>query len=194
MTLDLSRRSFLKGLLATTVVVSMPKAAAEALKLDPAVLDEITPPPGVTYMWVRTALMGTPDPENVEKRLKNGWKFVEAAQVPRASTATLEHAIEAQGLVLMEKPTAQVETQQAEVNARLRGQGRLPGRGGDLYESAIPGEGLLPWWLLCHRQRMTCCARILGEGDPVPPENEAERVKLVKKFRAGKINWKGERT
>lgn len=194
MTLDLSRRSFLKGLLATTVVVSMPKAVAEAVANDPAVLADVTPPPGVTYMWVRTALMGTPDPENVEKRLKNGWKFVEASKVPRASTATLEHAIEAQGLVLMEKPTEQVEAQTAEANARLRGLGKLPGRGGDLYESAVPGEGLLPWWLLCDRQRFTCRARVHAEGDPVPPASDDDRVRLVKKFRAGKINWKGEPT
>ncbi len=105
-----TRRGFLAGLFGTAVIVALPKAtpapapAVEAI--DPWA---ITAPPGTTYQWVRTALLGDPDPANVQARLDNGWKFVTPSTHPGAPVSTVEHAIETQGLILMGKPTVEVE-------------------------------------------------------------------------------------
>lgn len=71
---------------------------------------EIVPPPGWTYQWVRCALLGEPDPENVQKRLDNGWQFVVPGAHPGAPVSTVAEAVASDGLILMEKPTVQVKT------------------------------------------------------------------------------------
>lgn len=77
MTVDISRRGFLKGLVGTAVIVAVPISFPAATP-EPAVdvLESAKPPAGITYQWVRTHLMGEPDVENVEKRIQNGWTFV----------------------------------------------------------------------------------------------------------------------
>ena len=120
MPIDSTRRGFLAGLLGAAVIAVVPKAALIA---EPAVqpIDpfSITAPPGTTYQWVRCALLGEPDPENVELRLKNGWTFVAPAAHPGAPVSTAEKAIAACGLILMQRPTAEVQAQlAAEYEAR----------------------------------------------------------------------------
>ena len=109
--MQLTRRGFLAGLLGATVIAVVPKGAALALDAAVPPIDPwaIQAPPGTTYMWVRCALLGEPDPENVEVRLNNGWKFVEPKVWPGAPLSTAEKAIETGGLILMEKPTVEVE-------------------------------------------------------------------------------------
>lgn len=102
------------------VLPKLPSAPPEPI--DPF---SIRPPDGTTYQWVRCALLGEPDPANVEARLENGWRFVETA-IPGAPTATLGNAIEAHGLVLMERPTADIEAQT--VRERAERDGRLEKR------------------------------------------------------------------
>ena len=54
--------------------------------------------------------MGEADPtQALEKRLGNGWTFVKPRLYPLAPVCTLKSAIEAHGLVLMEKAALQVE-------------------------------------------------------------------------------------
>lgn len=102
-----TRRGFLAGLLGLTVVAVLPKVPGTA----PEAIDPwaIQPPPGTTYQWVRTALLGEPDPANVQLRLDNGWQFVGPETHPGAPVSTVEHAIESSGLILMQKPTAEVQ-------------------------------------------------------------------------------------
>ncbi len=110
-----TRRGFLAGLLGLTVVAALPKVPGSAPAL-PEAIDPwaITAPSGTTYQWVRTALLGEPDPANLHKRLDNGWDFVLPEAHPGAPVSTVEHAIEASGLVLMQKSTAEVQAQLAE--------------------------------------------------------------------------------
>ena len=110
---ETSRRGFLKGLLGLTVVAVVPlpkntESLADVSRIDPFA---IKAPDGTAYQWVRTALYGDPDPENVRLRLTNGWQFVMPAEQPGAPTSELGNAIETGGLVLMQKPTADVQAQ-----------------------------------------------------------------------------------
>lgn len=125
MALETTRRGFLAGLLGLTVVAVLPKVPGLAPEpIDPF---SITAPSGTTYQWVRTALLGEPDPANVAARVENGWTFVAPTLHPGAPTATLGNAIESSGLVLMQRPTAEVEAQllkereQAEAGWAARG-------------------------------------------------------------------------
>lgn len=101
--MEATRRGFLSGLLGVTVVAVLPKMAVPAT--DPF---KIVAPDGITYQWVRTALLGVPDPENVQGRLDTGWSFVTPSAHPGAPTSSLGHAIEETGLILMQKPTFKV--------------------------------------------------------------------------------------
>lgn len=120
---ETSRRGFLRGLLGLTVVAVLPKLAF-GIPIDRGGLPvgpwDIKAPDGTTYQWVRTALLGEPDPENVRLRLTNGWKFVTPAEQPGAPTYELGNAVENGGLVLMQKPTADVQAQLAEDRANHR--------------------------------------------------------------------------
>ena len=114
MTLEPTRRGFLAGLFGLTVVAVVPgggfdEAAAAVPAADPFAIQA---PEGITYQWVRTALLGEPDPANVEARLCNGWRFVSPSRHPSAPTAQLGATVEMSGLVLMERPTADVEAQE----------------------------------------------------------------------------------
>ncbi len=118
MALETTRRGFLAGLLGVTVIAVIPKAIQtilpEVVSIDPWAIQA---PPGTTYQWVRTALLGTPDPENVQKRLDNGWVFVPPAVHPGAPLSTVNTAIETSGLILMQKPTALVQETLAQERA-----------------------------------------------------------------------------
>lgn len=124
MAFDATRRGFLAGLFGTAVIVAMPKPVLALV--EPIAPDAIDPwaivaPPGTTYQWVRTALLGEPDPANVQARIDSGWKFVVPDLYPGAPVSTVEKAIETSGLILMEKPTIEVERLLvAERNAWLR--------------------------------------------------------------------------
>ena len=111
MSIDMTRRGFLGALLGAIVIAIVPKsvqAVAEAMapEFDPWA---ITAPPGITYNWVTCAVMGEPTDRFVEDFLSRGWKFVAPAAHPEAPTSTAEKAIGFGGLILMEKPTVEVE-------------------------------------------------------------------------------------
>lgn len=108
--MELSRRGFLAGLLGTAVIAVIPNAVAPVEAAVPPIDPfAITAPPGWTYQWVRCALMGEPDPNNVQARVENGWTFVEPKAHPGAPVSTAQAAIETGGLILMQKPTADIK-------------------------------------------------------------------------------------
>ncbi len=97
------------GLFGTAVIAVVPKSAL--IEVAPVPIDpwSIQAPPGITYQWVRSALLGEADPANIQARLDNGWAFVAPSVHPGAPVSTVEKAIETQGLILMQKPTPDVE-------------------------------------------------------------------------------------
>lgn len=105
----LTKRDFLIGLLGTSVIAVLPKAATiadAAPVLDPFAVEA---PKDITYQWVRCSLMGEPDPRNVQLRLDNGWTFVPPERHPEAPNHDIEVAVKGSGLILMQKPTALIE-------------------------------------------------------------------------------------
>lgn len=112
--MESTRRGFLQGLLGLTVVAIVPGLREVAAQPIAKIVDPfaIKAPDGTTYQWVRTALYGEPDPENVRLRLTNGWKFVAPDLHANAPTSKLGDVVEHGGLVLMEKPTVDVKAEQ----------------------------------------------------------------------------------
>lgn len=116
MAVDLTRRGFLKGLAGVAVIAVLPRAAytpapSVAAAVVPAT--EAVPPPGITYNWVRTSLLGEPDMENLEGRINNGWTFVRPSAHPEMQTEDAAIAFEHGGLILMQCSTAEVEARRA---------------------------------------------------------------------------------
>lgn len=124
MTIELSRRSFLKGLAGVAVIAALPKPIIHAVAAEPKIAQaaeislDVQAPPGITYQWVRTALMGEPDMENLQNRLDSGWTFVRPSAHPEMPVTDAAIAFETGGLILMEMPTVEVERRRYEHQSR----------------------------------------------------------------------------
>lgn len=110
---QISRRGFLAGLFGTAVIAVVPKTAllevAAPTPIEPIDPWSIKARDSITHQWVRTALLGVPDPENVQNRIDNGWTFVVPDMHPGAPVSTVQSAIETCELILMQKPTQAVQ-------------------------------------------------------------------------------------
>lgn len=105
MTITATRRGFLAGLLGTTVIAVLPKAASIADAAPVLQPYDIAAPSGWTYQWVATHVMGEPMPQNVEVRLNNGWTFVPPVNHPTVPAVDIARAVDGGGLILMQKET-----------------------------------------------------------------------------------------
>lgn len=113
--IEASRRGFLKGLLGLTVIAVLPVVADKIAPVAPPVVE---PEAGMCYAWVRTALLGVPDVENLQDRIANGWQFVEPGRHPELPTADACEAVKSSGLVLMKCPIERAEAnRKAEIEA-----------------------------------------------------------------------------
>lgn len=117
---DLDRRGFLGGLLGVTVIAALPLemvvdgnladvSPVRVPVFDFKLMQSIQAPDGWTYNWVRSALLGEPDPLNVQRRIDAGWTFVEPSAHPELPSVTAENAISGLGLILMQKQTALID-------------------------------------------------------------------------------------
>lgn len=73
----------------------------------PSVLPEPLPRDGIVHRWIRVSAVGTPDPTNMSKRMREGWEPVKADDYPELmiqsdenSTYTKNGNVEVGGLVL----------------------------------------------------------------------------------------------
>jgi hypothetical protein len=113
--MDTSRRSILKMFGITAAAATAGVAVAEDVAAQPPALQNtmalaLKPPEGWTYQWKRVFVTkDAPDLENILNMVVHGWKPVPLErhrdQISRADDAFW---IEAGGLVLMEKPTADI--------------------------------------------------------------------------------------
>ncbi len=116
----ISKRDFLVAMLGTNVIAVMPKQSTvpgSAPVLDPFAVEA---PKGWTYQWVRSSIMGEPDPHNVQQRLDNGWTFVPTDRHPGIASHDLDTAVKGYGLILMQKPSAEVERSRAAELAKMQ--------------------------------------------------------------------------
>jgi hypothetical protein len=56
--------------------------SARAVYVPPTNLPDPTPEPGYTYRWIATHVLGQPDPNNVSRKMREGWVPVKAADHP----------------------------------------------------------------------------------------------------------------
>lgn len=118
---QLNRRDLLKAMGATAVVASLPlasMAAVDASRYVGLVLDSdaaLTPPEGITYEWKRASIFidGELDLANMREQVRKGWSFVKPqvvfADVDVARVPTIADVCKHSGLVLMQKPTKDIE-------------------------------------------------------------------------------------
>jgi hypothetical protein len=70
-----------------------------------SLLPDPKPRPGIRYRWVRTQIMGQPDPLNVSRRFREGWDPVRAEDYPelrllRDRDSRFPEGVEVGGLLL----------------------------------------------------------------------------------------------
>ena len=118
---ELNRRDLLQAMGATAVVASLPlaaMAATDANRYVGFVLDSqapLMPPEGITYEWKRASLLigGELDMENMREQVRKGWSFVKPQIVfdgaDLARVPTIADVCRHSGLVLMQKPTKDIE-------------------------------------------------------------------------------------
>ena len=77
-------------------------------------------PPGITYRWIRTAMLGQDDRSNVSRRSREGWEFVRLDELPaewqHMSTTEVGRdtgIVNNEGLILGKIPTEMVEQRNA---------------------------------------------------------------------------------
>ena len=96
----------------------------------PSNLEAPLPRPGMSQLWVRTAIGNEDDSSNVAKQAREGWVPRRADTVaPDLPVPTIKHGefagcIGVHGLVLMEMPTARVEQRRAYYASLVQRQNR----------------------------------------------------------------------
>jgi hypothetical protein len=73
-----------------------------AVYVPPSTLPDPTPEPGYTYRWVATHILGTSEPTNVSRKMRDGWVPVKAKDHPELMLTGngLEGNVEIGGLML----------------------------------------------------------------------------------------------
>lgn len=84
----------------------------------PSMLPEPDVEAGMSYRWIRIALMNNADPKNISLRLREGWEPVKLEEQPKFRLlvdpdSRFEGCIEVGGLLLCKTPTELVDQQQA---------------------------------------------------------------------------------
>ena len=75
----------------------------------PQTLPEPEPQDGWVFRWIRTSIMGQPDPSNTSAKLREGWEPVKAAEQPKLMlqadpNGRFKDNIEIGGLLLCKAP------------------------------------------------------------------------------------------
>lgn len=83
--------------------------------------------PGYSYHWVRTSTLGTADPRNISRMLREGWEPVRVEEQPKFQllvdpTSRFKDNIEISGLLLCKAPTEFVEQRRAYFNRQTQAQ------------------------------------------------------------------------
>ena len=86
-----------------------------------SLLPEVKKEPGWAYRWIRTSMVGQADPNNVHKRMREGWEPVKLSEHPELqmfveSNARIPDSIEVGGLILCKTPEEFVDQRNAYYN------------------------------------------------------------------------------
>ena len=97
--------------LETMVIAALPSRDGG---IDPP---QIPAPPGITYQWTNTTIMGEPDLKRLSQLADTGWTFVPPSAHPTVPAMILGAAIATRAFCLVAKPTALIEDQRAKERA-----------------------------------------------------------------------------
>lgn len=113
-----SRRGFLRGVVALSVIVVQPEILRIGSNVSPLIA-----PSGVVYEWKRLALHGHLDEAYVRGLLRSKWRFVPPERHPGVDVVGFSKAVRSGGLALMEKDAGLVaavrDAEREAANAQL---------------------------------------------------------------------------
>ena len=88
-----------------------------------ATLPDPAPQPGYAFRWIRTAILGQPDPTNMSGKLREGWEPVKAEDHPEMMlTPNASGNLEIGGLILCKAPEELMDQRNAYYNKQNRAQ------------------------------------------------------------------------
>jgi len=88
-----------------------------------ATLPDPAPQPGYAFRWIRTSILGQPDPTNMSGKLREGWEPVKAEDHPEMMlTPNASGNLEIGGLILCKTPQELVDQRDAYYNKQARAQ------------------------------------------------------------------------
>lgn len=90
--------------------LSSREKTTRAVYVPPSSLPDPTPEPGYSYRWIATHVLGQADPNNVSKKLRDGWVPVKASDHPELMLMGNEKTgnVEIGGLMLCKQPSDHV--------------------------------------------------------------------------------------
>ena len=102
----------------TRTSVREEQVRSEATWKPPSLLDSPEPRPGMTQRWIATSIQGRDTPDNVYKRMREGWNPRPAETVKDKLFPTINHgqwagSIGIEGMLLCEMPVEKREAQKA---------------------------------------------------------------------------------
>jgi hypothetical protein len=105
------------------------RATAERVKSwqPAATLPEPDKQPGYSYRWVRAALNGTADPQNMSAKMREGWEMVRIEEQPQFKmfldpNSRFKDNVEISGLLLCKMPDEFVAQRAEHFNSKTRSQ------------------------------------------------------------------------
>lgn len=102
-------------------------AKRKAAWTPPETLPSPKPQPGWQFRWIRTGIMGQPDPTNASAKFREGWVPVKAEECPElmmSADPNTRHPgmIEIGGLLLCKAPAEMIEARSAWYDDQTRAQ------------------------------------------------------------------------
>ena len=96
---------------------------ARAVYVPPSNLPDPTPEPGWVYRWIATAVMGEAQPNNVSRKMREGWEPVKAEDHPELLLMGNKTGnVEIGGLMLCKMSKEQAEARDAYYNKQAQNQ------------------------------------------------------------------------
>ena len=96
---------------------------ARAVYVPPSNLPDPTPEPGWVYRWIATAVMGEAQPNNVSRKMREGWEPVKAEDHPELLLAGNKTGnVEIGGLMLCKMSKEHAEARDAYYNKQSQNQ------------------------------------------------------------------------
>lgn len=99
------------------------ETTVRAVYVPPSTLPEPEPQPGWRFRWIATEVLGQRVPQNVSKKIREGWEPVKAVDHPELMLAEDKNGnVEMGGLLLCKMPEEKTEARSVHYNQQAKAQ------------------------------------------------------------------------